>query len=125
MSIERFVEDWSTVKRRWEAWWEQEIYDRPVISITAPLAAPRSDIPPQRELDVDPKTQWTDSGYIVRRTLESLRTMYFGGEAIPWCWNPVSAGHALCFGCKPHFASDTMWVDPAPDGGDGYPVLEG
>jgi hypothetical protein len=113
------------VKRRWEAWWEQEIYDRPVICITAPLAVPRPDIPRQGELDVDPRTRWTDSRYMICRTLESLRTTFFGGEAIPWCWNPISAGHALYFGCNPHFASDTMWVDPAPVGEGGYPLLDG
>jgi len=124
MSIEDILEDWPTVKMRWEAWWNCELYDRVVVAVTAPLATPRDDIPPQIDLNVDPETQWTDTNYMIRRTLEGIRTTYYGGEAIPWCWNPISAGHALYFGCKPHFA-ETMWADPAPVGENGYPVLEG
>jgi hypothetical protein len=63
MTIEQIVEDWPTVKKRWESWWECELYDRAIIYVTAPLATPRDDIPPQKELNVDPKTQWTDANY--------------------------------------------------------------
>ncbi len=123
--IERIVEDWPTVKKRWAAWWECELYDRALICVTAPLKTPRDDIPPQEKLKVDAETQWTDANYIIRRTLAGIRTIYYGGEAIPWCWNPISAGHALYFRGQPHFAHDTMWVNPAPVGEYGYPVLEG
>jgi len=125
MTREQIVEDWPTVKKRWEAWWECELYDRAVICVTAPLTTPRDDILLQKELNVAPKTQWTDANYIIHRMLEVLRTTYYGGEAIPWCWNPISAGHALYFGCEPHFAHDTMWVNPVPVGEDGYPSLKG
>ena len=125
MTIEQIVEDLPTVKKRWEAWWECELYDRAIICVTAPLAIPRDGIPPQKELNVDPKIQWTDANYIIRRTLEAIRTTYYSGEAIPWCWNPISAGHALYFGCEPRFAPDTMWVNPAMVGENGYPVLDG
>jgi hypothetical protein len=118
--IEQTVEDWPNVKRRWEAFWEHALYDRVVICVHAP----RDGVTPQAE-EVDAVTQWTDAHYMVRRTLESLRSHYYGGDAIPWCWNPISAGHALYFGGQPHFQEDTVWVEPAPLGADGYPSLEG
>ena len=83
-SIELMVEDWVTVKQRWQAWWECELYDRAIICVTARLNTPRDDIRPQEQLHVDAETQWTDANYIVRRTLEGIRTTYYGGEAIPW-----------------------------------------
>ena len=36
MSIEEIVEDWPTVKKRWEAWWQREIRDRVPVQVTAP-----------------------------------------------------------------------------------------
>ena len=119
MQIAQIIEDWPGVKKRWEAWWQGELYDRVLIRVTAP----RDGVTPVWE-QVDPVTQWTDAGYMVRRTLEELRTTYYGGEALPWCWNPISAGHALYFGGRPHFEPDTMWVEPAPSGPDGYPMLD-
>jgi hypothetical protein len=114
------VDEWPIVKRRWEAFWEHGLYDRPLVQVRAP----REGVEPTPEV-VDPETQWTDIDFMVRRTVEDLRTTYYGGEAIPWCWNPISAGYALLFGCRPHFSSATVYVDPAPEGEDGLPVLEG
>jgi hypothetical protein len=117
------VENWPAVQSRWAAWWEREIVDRVVIQVTAPKE--RTEGEPRNGLNVDPRVQWTDAGFMIRRTEEMLRTTYFGGDAIPWCWNPISAGHALYFGCTPHFAPDTMWLDPAPVSEDGFPTLDG
>lgn len=117
MPIEELVEDWPSVKRRWEAWWQQAIVDRVVIAVTAPKdgAAP-IDLPA-----VDPPTQWTSAEFMIRRTLEVNRTTYFGGEALPLFNHNWSVGHALLLGCQPRFAPDTVWADPAPVGEDGYP----
>ena len=70
-------------------------------------------------------TQWTDIDSMLQRTFQMMRTTYYGGEAIPWFWDPISAGYALLFGCKPHFSAATMYVDPAPVGPDGFPSLDG
>jgi hypothetical protein len=42
------LEDWPLIKQRWQAWWHQEIVDRPVIQITAP----RDGAGPAQGLDV-------------------------------------------------------------------------
>ncbi len=128
--LSQLVEDWPMVKRRWEAWWHGDLVDRAIIQVTAPRqAAPRSgqspDTDSDTDSDVDPETRWTSADFMIRRTQEAIRTTYYGGEAIPWCWNPISAGHALYFGCAPHYADDTMWVDPAPLPAHGYPPLDG
>ena len=121
MSIEEIIEDWATVKKRWEAWWQREIYDRVPVQVTAP----RDGIPPFESEEVDPKTQWTDVDFMIRRMSEQIRTTYYGGEALPYLRHAWSAGHSLYFGCEPHFESNTVWVDPAPLGKDGYPSFDG
>ncbi len=117
--IEIINEDWSNVKQRWQAWWEQEILDRVVIAVTAP----KDGVTPYHLPAVDPETQWTSADTMIQRTLEISRTTYFGGEALPIFNHNWSAGHALYFGCQPHFAPDTVWVDPAPTSLDGYTHL--
>jgi hypothetical protein len=114
------VEDWPTIKHRWLAFWEHGLYDRPILQVTAPRESPA---PPAE--DVDPETQWTGPAYMIRRTERDLVATYYGGEALPWCWNPISAGWAMLFGCQPHYSAATAYVDPAPVGLDGFPALDG
>lgn len=120
MSIYDIKEDWDKEKRRWEAWWNHEMYDRVPIQVTAPKAG----VKPEPVEPVDFKQQWTDIDFMIRRTLEEVRCRYYGGEALPCFWHNWSAGHALLFGCEPHFEANTVWVDPAPTGEDGWPVLD-
>jgi hypothetical protein len=61
---------------------------------------------------------------MIQRTLEVNRTTFFGGEALPVFNHNWSAGHTLYLGCQPHFAPDTVWVDPAPLAEDGYPRFD-
>lgn len=129
MGIEEVIEDWGSVKLRFEAWWQHEIVDRPLLAVTAP----------RRRLDGEPslpisnsspnaaevEAMWTDSAVMIQRQEQVLQRTYFGGEALPVFYHNWSAGHALYFGCTPHFTPDTVWVDPAPVDEHGYPILEG
>ncbi|NLF02225.1 MAG: hypothetical protein GX601_14735, partial [Anaerolineales bacterium] len=120
MSIEQIVEDWPTVQERWRAWWEQDLVDRPVVCVTAP----REGMPAAQVEPVGPETQWTDVHHMVRRGLKIVRATYYGGEALPICFNPTSVGHALYFGCPVHYTDQATWVDPAPAGKDGRPSFD-
>jgi hypothetical protein len=114
------VEDWPAVKRRWDAFWEHGLVDRPLLQVTAP----RDRVEP-RHSQVDPIAQWTDPATMIAHAEQQLQTVYYGGEALPWCWNPISAGWSLLFGCQPHYSTSTVYVDPAPPGLDGFPSLAG
>jgi hypothetical protein len=119
MRIEQTVTDWPTVKKRWEAWWEGGLYDRPLIGVTAPRnSKQRADWS-----HIEPETQWTDIQHMIHRTLSEIDATYYGGDAPPCLWHMWSVGHALYLGCEPHFSWDTVWVDPAPVGEDGYPAF--
>jgi len=108
LNIEDIKEDWEKVKKRYEAWWACELYDRILVQVTAPREG-------VKHIPVKPSSveaMWTDIDYIIRRILENVRTTYYGGESVPLLWHNWSAGHALLLGCEPKFAWDTVWVDP-------------
>jgi len=66
MGIEQVIEDWDSVKKRFEAWWQFEIYDRPLLSVTAP----RRGIPPTGDTILTEQeivAQWTDVDFMIRR----------------------------------------------------------
>lgn len=130
MSIEEIVEDWESIKQRYIAWWQGEIYDRPLIAVTAPSKArptPDNKIPSSPS-EFDPgniEIQWTVIDFMIRRQEQILLQTCYLGDALPVFWHNWSAGHSLYFGCQPHFTPDTVWVDPAPVDPEGYPILEG
>jgi hypothetical protein len=114
---------WDRVKRRYEAFWAQGLHDRPLIAVSAPRAHARPAA--GSRVPADDASRWTDPDVMVEATLGSLDRTFLAGESLPVLYHNWSAGHALPFGCEPHFARDTVWVDPAPDGPDGFPVLDG
>lgn len=117
--MEEIKEDWEKVKKRYEAWWACELYDRVLVQVTAPREGIIKPIP------VEPasvEAMWTDIDYMIRRVLESVRSTYYGGESLPLLWHSWSVGHALLLGCEPKFSWDTVWADPIATGGE-YPEL--
>ena len=60
---------------------------------------------------------------MIWRTLEGIRTTYYGGEALPLFFHGWSVGHALVMGCEPRFTPDTVWTDPLPEEEDGFPLI--
>ena len=129
MGIQQIIEDWEGVKKRFEAWWQGEIYDRPLLAVTAPRRGSgdcSSPLAAAQRLDSRAvQAQWTDIAVMISRQEQALGSTYFGGDALPLFWHNWSAGHALYFGCRPHFSEETVWVDPAPLDARGYPILEG
>lgn len=122
---------WEDVKRRYEAWWRGDLYDRPLVQVTAPRdGAPP--LVPWKSGASTPEERWTDIDFAIWMTEQRLARTWFGGEALPALdsyQSPIgmSAGGGILFGCTPHYAPDTVWVDPLPAGkgrtGDGVPDL--
>ena len=119
-------EDWAGVKKRWEAWWNFDMHDRPLLQVTAAKNNPSP--PPELEdfryEETDLRRKWTDAGYIIAKTLHEFYRTYYGGESMPVLSHGWSVGHALPFGCEPNFAPDTIWTDTVPvkKGGE-YPEI--
>jgi len=113
MNFYDVIEDWDKVKKRWEAWWNCDIYDRPLIKVAAPKKNPV--IPPEladfMKREADPKQRYTDPDYMINKALYEFHTTYYGGESVPMLNHSWSVGHALTLGCEPHYGS-TFWAEP-------------
>ncbi len=103
--------DFEEAARRWQAFWEHELIDRPpaVITVRRPGSPERSSIPQIVGLDGD-FTGPLD-------TFEAwAETIYFAGEALP-CFVP-SFGPSQCAGflggeiITPPHSGDTSWIKP-------------
>ena len=118
--LENVIEDWGNVKKRWQAWWDCQLHDRVLMCITAP----RDNVSPFNLPQVATSDKWTDVDYMIRRTRETSRTVWHGGEKLPSFVHYWSVGHALPFGCQPQFEEDTIWASTAPIAPDGYPSFD-
>lgn len=108
-------EDWTEVKKRWRAWWEFDLHDRPLLLLQTRKNNPR--VPPEFERfeeTSDWERKYCDPGHMVNRVLHQFYHTYYGGEAIPVIHHGWSVGHAVPFGCHPNFAADTVWTDTVP-----------
>jgi hypothetical protein len=116
---------WDDIKARYDAWWHADLHDRPLLHVTAPRDGAPPPVP-WKGGAASAEEEWTDIGYALWMTEQSLARTWYGGEALPAVQSytsPIgmSAGGALLFGCTPRFAEDTVWVDPLP-AGPGYPT---
>jgi len=126
MNFYEMKSDWPEVKKRWEAWWNFELYDRPLLQITAPKS--KVFIPAElrdfRYEETDFARKYTDPDYMTAKTLYEYYGTWFGGEALSVLSHGWSVGHALVMGCEPKYAPDTIWTDPLPvEAGRAYPEI--
>ena len=73
--------NWEMSKKRYEAWWANDVLDRPVIKITAP----RDGV--QRRcffVESPVREKWHDVDYIVEAQKDAINSTYYGGDAFAW-----------------------------------------
>jgi 5-methyltetrahydrofolate--homocysteine methyltransferase len=109
------VEDWQTVKDRFEQWWNRESWDRPT---DKPMARPLMRIiaagKPGRTVPAEkprePRDQYLDIPAILTGFRNYCETHYFLGDAFPAVDINLGPGSmALYLGGEPEFAWDTVW----------------
>ena len=119
--------DWEQVKKRLEAFWNNEILDRCCIAICSPRKS--SKWPSYATLQTGPwigelekfndddvesiKKWWVDPEENYRRTIDWMENTYFGGEALPVTsinWGAMAM--AAFYGSKPVFTKKTVWYPP-------------
>ena len=66
--------------RRMEAFWEQQVLDRPFVQVTAPKPNPQP-YPQARHASL--RDRWLDAAHSVDWGLFVARNTYWGGDAIP------------------------------------------
>jgi hypothetical protein len=104
--------DFERVLDRYEAWWQCEIVDRPLVSMSFPK--PESDRVPVPEKDhATLRERWMDTTYVVERTVAQLRNSVHYADALPVGYpNLGPEVFSAFYGCPLEFGETTSWSEP-------------
>jgi len=114
----RFKEDIDKVRERLYAFWDQEVIDRALISVIAPLKKGDRISMFQNPQDLSGKEEdiikyWEDPETIYKNNISRLERTFLGGETLPIVFqNYGTSGHCNYFGAKPIYGNDTIWFEP-------------
>lgn len=105
--------DFEEVLKRYEAWWEAQILDRPLVSISFPK-------PPEEQIPWPPARQystlrdrWLDTEYLVERTRAAMANTCFFADALPTVFpNLGPEVFSALYGCPLEFGETTSWSVP-------------
>lgn len=103
--------DFGKIKQRFDAFWQREIIDRPMVAITAPRKEKRQpDFPVPDTIE----GKWTDIEYILKRVELSFENTLYLGDAIPSFWPNIGPDSFTAYlGGEVTFKDDrTSWVRP-------------
>ena len=108
--------DWENSKKRWEAFWNRDVYDRPVMLISSPRSKPVKELLDQAGytpcFDMNPALEFTDFTQMLARTQDRVARIYTCGEAIPVFDHRWSVAQALAWGCEPAYNANAAWCHP-------------
>lgn len=107
--------DFAEARKRWEAFWNHELLDRPCCVVRAPLHDDRPPKPGPRYM----AGAREDLRSVAEQALEAASDIWYGGEAIP-CYTPSFGPDmfAAWLGADLHFPENdfgTSWVVPCVD----------
>lgn len=115
--------DFETIKQRFDAFWEREILDRPLIYITAPKDTPNLwDFPVPESVE----EKWTNIDYVLYKVELGFENTLYMGDAIPYYMPNIGPDSFTAFlGGKLVFKDEgTSWAEPFLEDLSGYdPVL--
>lgn len=106
--------DFEAIKGRFEAFWNGEIVDRPLIHIEAPRG---------KRVKIDYRTpedmieRWTSCDHILQKAESYLENTVFLGDAIPWYWPNLGPNSMTAFlgGTLTFLDESTSWLFPFVD----------
>ncbi|MBT3341797.1 MAG: hypothetical protein HN712_18345 [Gemmatimonadetes bacterium] len=107
-----YKQDAERVIERYEAWWSQQIIDRPLISFS--YARPQTE---QRPTPVSQhathRERWLDTSFAVATAEARMANTVFGGDALPTVIpNLGPEVFSSFYGCELEFTETTSWCDP-------------
>ena len=105
--------DFDEVLERYEAWWDCEIVDRPLVSITFPK--PESDRVPGPAPKTFPslRDRWMDTEYVVAQIAAGLMNRVHYADALPVAWpNLGPEAFSAFYGCELEYGEGTSWSIP-------------
>ncbi|MBS7267265.1 MAG: hypothetical protein KIH10_00305 [Candidatus Freyarchaeota archaeon] len=115
--------DFETIKQRFDAFWDREILDRPMIYLTAPKDTPNFwDFPAPQSVE----EKWTNIDYVLYKVELGFENTLYMGDAIPYYMPNIGPDSFTAFlGGKLVFMDEgTSWAEPFLEDLSGYePVL--
>lgn len=116
--------DFETIKQRFDAFWDREVLDRPMIHITAPRKPVQNlKLPTVKTVE----EKWTNIDYVLKKVELYLESTVFLGDAIPMYMPNLGPNQLAAFlGGELMFLDEvTSWVRPFLNDLAGYtPVLD-
>jgi hypothetical protein len=116
--------DFETIKQRFDAFWDREVLDRPLIHITASRRTRRNIVLPNVE---NLEERWINMDYILKKIELYFESTVFMGDAIPMYMPNLGPNQFAAFlGGELIFLDErTSWVKPFLDSLENYmPVLD-
>jgi hypothetical protein len=111
--------DFETIKQRFDAFWDGEVLDRPLICITTPKKRQKSIdfLVPESIID-----RWRSLDYVLKKMELYFENTLFLGEAIPWYLPNIGPDSFTSFlGANLSFRSEeTSWAEPFLEDLSGY-----
>ncbi len=107
------------IKQRFDAFWDREVIDRPLIRITAPRAKRvEMSLPKPERIE----ERWTSIEYVIKKAEVSLENTLFLGDAIPFYMPNLGPDSFTAFlGAELTFNSErTSWAEPFLEDLSGY-----
>lgn len=108
--------DWEKSKQRFAAYWQGEMTDRAVISVTAPITPDATyewfdrSVMTREEKD----RTWLDGELILKQGLHNMEATYYGGDSFPLMILDLgAAGVAGFFKGSRYQLEDTVWFFPS------------
>jgi hypothetical protein len=104
--------DLPRVLERFEAWWEGQIVDRPLVSFSYPVPAQRR-VPSPVSTHASHRERWLDIDHTVAATTARMANTVFGGDALPVAIpNLGPEVFSAFYGCPLVFTETTSWSEP-------------
>lgn len=106
--------DFEQVMDRYEAWWEAQVLDRPLVSMTFARPAAEQVASPPAKAYATPHDHWMDTGRVVAQSLAYVRNQVFFADALPMVWpNLGPEVFSAMYGCPMDYVDDrTGWSEP-------------
>lgn len=106
-----FKEDWEKSKECFNAFWEHDVADRPLIAVEAPREKPLGDGLSLRATK-DLAEKWTNLEYRADEFTHYCNNTYFGGDLFPNFFSNLGPGTmSACIGGSYKLGEDTVWFD--------------
>jgi hypothetical protein len=104
--------DYDAVLRRFDAWWQAEIIDRPLFGLRLPQP-PEKRRPLPSKVFASHRERWLDSDFLAERSAAQMANQIYLGDSLPVAFpNLGPEVFSACYGCELEYGENTSWSRP-------------